>query len=92
MYNVHHSIHHQVIIMIRSQIYLTENERNSLKNISSETGRSQSDLIREAVDTFIKKISKTNNNEKRQEAFGIWKEKIDIPDLRELRNEFDRTF
>ncbi len=78
--------------MIRSQIYLTENERASLKNISSETGRSQSDLIREAVDTFIKKISKKNNSEKRQEAFGIWKEKTDIPDLRELRNEFDRTF
>ena len=78
--------------MIRSQIYLTENERASLKNISSETGRSQSDLIREAVDTFIKKISKKNNNEQRQEAFGIWKEKSDIPDLRELRNEFDRTF
>jgi len=78
--------------MIRSQIYLTENERDSLKNISSETGRSQSDLIREAVDIFIKKISKKNNNELRQEAFGIWKEKSDIPDLKELRTEFDRRF
>ena len=81
-----------MVIMIRSQIYLTENERDSLKNISSETGRSQSDLIREAVDIFIKKISKKNNNEQRQEAFGMWKEKNDIPDLKELRNEFDRIF
>ncbi len=53
--------------MICSQIYLTENERDSLKSISNETGRSQSDLIREAVDVFIKKISKKciyviNNN------------------------------
>jgi len=78
--------------MIRSQIYLTENERDSLKKISRETGRSQSDLIREAVDIFIKKISKKNNNEKRQEAFGIWKEKSDFPDLKELRNEIDRKF
>jgi len=82
----------KVVVMIRSQIYLTENERNSLKNISNETGRSQSDLIREAVDAFIMKISKKNKNKQRQEAFGIWKEKTDIPDLKELRNEFDRTF
>ena len=82
----------KVVVMIRSQIYLTENERNSLKNISNETGRSQSDLIREAVDAFIMKISKKNKNGQRQEAFGIWKEKTDIPDLKELRNEFDRTF
>jgi Arc/MetJ-type ribon-helix-helix transcriptional regulator len=78
--------------MIRSQIYLTEDERNSLKSISKETGRTQSDLIREAVDSLIKKITKKNSTEKRQEAFGIWKDRDDYPDIRELRNEFDRSF
>ena len=78
--------------MIRSQIYLTEDERNSLKSISKETGRTQSDLIREAVNSLIKKITKKNNSEKRQEAFGIWKDRNDYPDIRELRNEFNRSF
>lgn len=78
--------------MIRSQIYLTEDERNSLKIISKETGRTQSDLIREAVDSLISRVTKKNNNEKRQEAFGMWKDKNDYPNTEELRNEFDRTF
>ncbi|MCK5829630.1 MAG: ribbon-helix-helix domain-containing protein [Methylococcales bacterium] len=38
--------------MIRSQIY----ERSSLKIISEETGRTQSDLIREAIDSLIIRI------------------------------------
>ena len=78
--------------MIRSQIYLTEDERDSLKIISKETGRTQSDLIREAVDSLISQITKKNSNEKRQEAFGIWKDREDYPDIRTLRNEFDRSF
>ena len=78
--------------MIRSQIYLTEDERDSLKLISKQTGRTQSDLIREAVDSLISKITNKNNNKKRQEAFGMWKDKDDYPNMKELRNEFDRNF
>ncbi len=78
--------------MIRSQIYLTEAERNSLKLISKETGRTQSDLIREAIDSLISKVNKTNNSKKRQEAFGLWKDRDDYPNIEELRNEFDRIF
>ena len=78
--------------MIRSQIYLTEDERNSLKLISKETGRTQSDLIREAIDSLINNVNKKNNSKKRQEAFGLWKDRNDFPNIKELRNEFDRIF
>ena len=78
--------------MIRSQIYLTEEEKTSLQLICKETGRTQSDLIREAIDSLINKINKKNNNIKRQEAFGLWKDRDDYPNAEELRNEFDRNF
>ncbi len=78
--------------MIRSQIYLTEYERKSLKLLSKETGRTQSDLIREAVDSLISKNNKKYNSKKRQEAFGIWKDRNDYPNIEEIRNEFDRIF
>ncbi len=78
--------------MIRSQIYLTEKERISLKSISENTGRTQSDLIREAVDTLIDKMTQNNNAHNRRKAFGIWKDKDDYPDIKKIRDEFDRTF
>ncbi len=78
--------------MIRSQIYLTEKERASLKLISQETGRTQSDLIREAVDTLIEKRCRKNSKQKRQEAFGIWKDRDDLSEMQKIRDEFDRIF
>ncbi|MFQ5944085.1 MAG: CopG family transcriptional regulator, partial [Anaerolineales bacterium] len=39
--------------MERTQIYLTEKERKILKAMADRQGRSQSALIREAVDRYI---------------------------------------
>jgi hypothetical protein len=41
------------IKMIRTQIYLTEQQRFALNKLSSKSGKKQSELIREAVDTLI---------------------------------------
>ena len=39
--------------MVRTQIYLTEEERDGLSVLSETSGKKQSKLIREAVDCFI---------------------------------------
>jgi len=76
--------------MIRSQVYLTEEERVELKLLSQTTGRTQSDLIREAVDLFIKQSKKSTRLKRFSNAFGLWMNHDNYPDIRKLRNELDR--
>ena len=39
--------------MVRTRIYLTEDQRAALRNIARQTGKKQSELIRRAIDDFI---------------------------------------
>lgn len=80
------------VIMIRSQIYLTQHERKFLSLFSMETGRSQSELIREALDQFIENCMarKKNAQAMLSASKGLWKDRDDLPDISKLRKEFDR--
>ena len=59
--------------MIRTQIYITEEEKKGLESLSSNTGKSQSELIRSAIDSFIESNQQKNKKSILQNSFGMWK-------------------
>ncbi|RYE14137.1 MAG: CopG family transcriptional regulator [Rickettsiales bacterium] len=56
--------------MIRTQIYIDEDNKKAIERFCTYTGRSQSEIIREAISLYIKNQILTGNNS----AFGIWRD------------------
>ena len=76
--------------MIRTQIYITGKQRAELSIIAKNIGKSQSEIIREAIDRLIDQAGHNRKESALQEAAGIWKNRKDLPDFRTLRSEWDR--
>jgi hypothetical protein len=76
--------------MLDTEINLTEQERNALQEISRRTGKTEGELVREALDQFIAQFQNEDQRKLMQKARGIWKDRQDLPSLQELRNEWDR--
>lgn len=77
--------------MVRTQIYLTERQRDELAAIARTAGKKQSELIREAVDRLIKEEGRDKREAVLRQAAGIWKDRTDLPDFRATRAEWDRN-
>jgi hypothetical protein len=85
-YNVYVvNIHYYGGRMVRTQIYLTDKEKKGLENAALSQGVSQSELIRHAIDELLLKSEQTNKTLIVREVAGIWAERNDLPDIRELR-------
>ena len=76
--------------MVRTQIYLTEEEKNGLEAIALSHGVSQSDLIRQAIDDLLARIGEIDKASILDEIAGIWADRKDIPDVRDLRAAWRR--
>ena len=76
--------------MIRTQIYLTDNQRLKLTVIARDTGKKQSEIIREAIDRLLDQTNQDSKKNAVKAAAGIWKNRDDLPDFRAMRSEWDR--
>ncbi len=76
--------------MHRTQIYLTDEERKALRVIARRLRKTQSQVIRAAVDRFIDRQIGVNRLESLRQVCGIWKDRRDLPDFAKIRRELDR--
>lgn len=76
--------------MIRTQVYLTKKERSALRSIAAQTGRKQSELIRQAIDELIARHGRDHREAVLRRTAGLWRGRKDLPEFREMRKEWDR--
>lgn len=77
--------------MVRTQVYLTEHERDQLAALARATGKKQSELIREAIDALIDQAGQDRLDSILRLAAGIWKDRTDLPDYEATRAGWDRS-
>lgn len=76
--------------MNRTQIYLSPEQQKALKAMAARTGRSQSELIRDAIDRFVGQRKASERVSVIRRSAGLWKGRNDLPDFAALRREADR--
>jgi hypothetical protein len=76
--------------MVRTQIYLTRREHQSLRRLAKRTGRPQSEIIRAAVDHWLEQGTAAGRAQILDAVAGLWRGRTDLPDFDALRREADR--
>jgi hypothetical protein len=75
--------------MAEIEINLTENEERALREIALRTGKTEGELIHDAVDHLIRQGLPSGNSGMLR-ARGMWRDRDDLPDFGKLRREWDR--
>ncbi len=75
--------------MKRTDIHLTSSQVQGLEHVDRETGRLESDIIREGVDQYLTRLKSHERLTMLRVARGIWQNReINIGDLRDASDGF----
>lgn len=75
--------------MIRTQVYLEKHQVRALQRLKHQTGKSQSELIREAIDVLAQSEQQEDRLSLLRAGRGVWKDRRDLPDFGAMRRELD---
>jgi Arc/MetJ-type ribon-helix-helix transcriptional regulator len=76
--------------MVRTQVYLTEEQERGLKQLAASSGRKQSELIREAIDRLLSEKRQRNWLKSLEPMFGMWADRPEMDHfVRDLRSQAD---
>ena len=75
---------------METELKLTDQERSVLQEIARRAGKTEGDLIREAVGRLIDEFQTESRQVFMRKAKGIWKDRNDGPAFEDLQREWDR--
>ena len=74
--------------MIKTQVYITDQDGDQLRTIAQRTGRKKSEIVREAVHEYCERHSSTGFKHSLKSAFGMLRDApIDPDELRRATRE-----
>ncbi len=76
--------------MTTDPISLTPVESQLLHSMAQQTGRSENELLHEALDLLQAKVDLEKRRSQLRGARGMWRDRDDLPNLADLRNEMNR--
>jgi predicted DNA-binding protein len=77
--------------MVRTQIYLTKDQKQQLERLAAASGKRQSEMIREAIDGYLVHQQPNDWKAAFKAARGMWAKRDDLDDfVRDLRVEWER--
>jgi len=68
-------------------VTLTDQQTQALRSIAQRSGKTETEVIAEAVEQFIAQHTPREHRAALQQAKGMWQNRTDLPDLRTLREE-----
>lgn len=72
--------------MVVAQVSLTDEESEALQALAERTGKTRDELLREVV----AQSRQQDRLALLRQARGMWRDRDDLPDWRELRDEWER--
>ncbi len=76
--------------MTGNQVCLTDSELQMLQAMSQSTGKTENELLHQALDLLKDQVDLENRRTLLRAAQGMWHDRDDLPSLRDLRNEMNR--
>jgi metal-responsive CopG/Arc/MetJ family transcriptional regulator len=61
--------------MVRTQIYITDEEQRKLRTLSRQSGRNRSELIRDAIDDYLARVAAAPKRDALRGCRGMWKDR-----------------
>jgi predicted DNA-binding protein len=67
--------------MVRIQVYLTEEQERGLKQLAATSGRKQSQLIRDAIESYLTDSRSRDWRKALESIHGMWADRDDLDNL-----------
>ncbi len=74
------------------ELTLDDEQTAAIREMSQATGKSPEKLLHEGLELRAERARLDRRRERFAHAFGIWRDRDDLPDFAALRRELDRTW